>query len=95
MKLKCIRTNSSSGVETHEEHRAVLRHSQGSGWCLYLEPGVTGYESFLIRDWYYGKNNHTKDGWCACAGTANSWDKLVVPPEEMERLRDILELLPI
>lgn len=94
MKLKCERTKLNSGETTIEYHRAIIQHSNsGVGWCIYLKPGVTGYESFLMSDWFYRIDK--EEGWCACAGTPDSWDKLVVPKEEMERLRDILELLPV
>ncbi len=91
MKLKCIRTNCHTGAETVENHKAVIYHSKFNSWCIKLEPGVTGYESFLIRDML----NKEVTAWSACAGTPDSWDKLIIPLEEMERLRDILELLPV
>lgn len=93
MRLHCIRTNSVTGKETYEWHKARLRHcSMGVGWAVYLEPGVTGNESICLKDLYY---RHQVTDWPACAGTPNSWDKLVVPKAEMERLIDILELLPV
>lgn len=92
MKLNCIRINPETGETKEESHRAILRHSGGIGWSVYLEPGLTGYESFVLSDWWYKRNR--VEAWSACAG-GNGWDKLVVPAEEMERLKDILELLPI
>ncbi len=45
--------------------------------------GVTGYESFYIDSDLNNVKRMCEKGWCACAGTKGSWDKLVVPAEEM------------
>lgn len=94
MKLNCIRTNLTTGEQKTEEHRATLYHSKTIGWCLRLEPGVTGYESVIVTD-FLSVPPDKHNGWSACAGTPGSWDKLYVPKNEMNRLRDIIELLPI
>lgn len=49
-----------------------------------LEGGITGYESFYIDSYVYedilrATRAKEEDYWVACAGTAGSWDRLVVP----------------
>ena len=59
---------------------------------FYIEPGVTGYESF---EFSHDTNMRVREtGWSACAGTAKSWDKLFIPAVEMElAISDIEEQL--
>lgn len=96
MKLKCIRTNCHTGKETEEIHTAAVRIGSGYEAWVYLYPGVTGYESCSVKDLL--RERRDKDdsadagSWHACFGTPESWDKLVVPKEEMERLKDSLRL---
>lgn len=100
MRLKCIRSSirwvdaamkETRECDVHEETHiaSVRRGSSGELW-IYLEPGVTGCESASAKDMLSDK---LMNGWCACAGTPNSWDKLMVPPEELERLKDVLRLV--
>lgn len=56
---------------------------------FYLLNGVTGYESFYIKDNVIKRM--CKSGWCACAGTkpigsAAGWDKLTISAEEMKKI---------
>lgn len=48
--------------------------------------GVTGYESFYIDSDLRNVKRMCEKGWCACAGTKGSWDKLVIPAEEMKKV---------
>lgn len=92
MKLHCHRTNCSTGEKTFEWHRAKIKLSPSVGWCVELTPGITGYESFIIEDFM---RKPPEAGWHACAGTPGSWDTLFVPQAELDRLIDVLELLPV
>lgn len=92
MRLSCVRIDCVTGTARNEFHKAKLKHSEIVGWSVQLDPGVTGYESFMVSDML----KRDDDGsWTACAGTPGSWDKLIVGGSEMERLRDVLRLLPI
>lgn len=91
MRLHCKRINCVSGEEKWEWHDAVIKHSS-VGWCIYLTPGVTGHESFIIHNFLRASREKS---WTACAGTSGRWDTLVVPTEEVNRLVDVLELLPV
>lgn len=96
MKLNCIRTKlalendgmESSWIDVNEA--SVIIGFDNRLWVK-LSPGVTGYESASVEDLL--KESYRGD-WSACAGTPGSWDRLVVPFQEMERLKDILRLIP-
>ncbi len=89
MRLSCIRTNCTTNIETVETHLATVEIGFDSRLWVKLKPGVTGYESASVDNLL----NEPGQGWCACAGTKGSWDKLVVPKQELERLDDVLRLL--
>lgn len=92
MKLNCIRKNCSTGIETTEVHVATVKRAKFDNqlW-LYLSPGVTGYESAPVE----GLLEDRYKQWYACAGTPNRYDELLVPEAELERLKDILRLIPL
>ena len=92
MRLQCRRISCITDEVTIETHRAITYMSSVLGGCIRITPGVTGYESFSIADML--KRPKMGD-WYACAGTKGMWDTLIVPKEEMEKLVDILELLPL
>lgn len=48
--------------------------------------GVTGYESFYIDSDLRNVKRMCEKGWCACAGTKGSWDRLVIPADEMKKV---------
>jgi hypothetical protein len=49
-----------------------------------LIDGVTGYESFYIKDAYVKKM--IVSGWCANMGTEGEYDHLFFPPDEMRKV---------
>ncbi|MFA4870887.1 MAG: hypothetical protein WC623_22000 [Pedobacter sp.] len=54
------------------------------GKVFQLIGGVTGYESFYIKN---GNLDRMKEhGWHACVGTPNSWSDLFIPAEEMQKV---------
>ena len=58
----------------------ILRISKG---------GVTGYESFYVKDYHDDFHEH---GWMACMGTERSWDRLFVPAKSMKKVFDYFDL---
>lgn len=51
-----------------------------------VKGGVTGYESFCLRDANIARMRI--DGWMACMGTEGRWDRLMVPAESMGKVFD-------
>lgn len=49
-----------------------------------LIDAVTGYESFYLDSKYTQWAKLLINGWCACAGTKNKYNKLFIPAEEMQ-----------
>lgn len=92
MKLKGIQTNCCTKQERECIQTASLVYHAGylNTWYVELSPGVTGYESASV-DSLLKENRFLT--WPACAGTDGSWDRLVIPAAEMERLKDYLRLL--
>lgn len=93
MRIQCLRTEiKQDGTErfTYEEiHIAEVRyHESLKSYWLYISPGVTGYESAEVALLLKHKGD-----WCACAGTPGSWDKLVIPADVIECLKDVLRLV--
>lgn len=58
-------------------------HEELKSWWVYVtRGGVTGYESMRVDR----VSDMCDNGWCACAGTKNKWDKLHVSAEEMQKV---------
>lgn len=93
MKLNCIQTDCCSGVEKNSVQTARLKYGPCNEWWVHIEPGVTGYESASVNDLLSYDRRCILAGWYCCAGTKGSWDSLLVPNAEFERLRDYLRLL--
>jgi len=73
--LKAVRTNCRTGEETEQELEYYFSRSEHDGnYWLYLMGGPTGFESAMVKQ--LAQSEH--DTWCACAGTPNVWDKLIV-----------------
>lgn len=66
-------------TEVDEDRPAIFR----------LIGGPTGYESFYMHD--FAVKGMRKSGWTACAGTAQSWDRLSFSSEEMSKAFDTIE----
>jgi hypothetical protein len=91
-KLTGVRTDAWTG----EERQVEVEYEIVSHDSKYAKPGelafqvtkggVTGFESFLFVPNDGTLEEMSKTGWCACAGTPKSWDKLFIPPEEMKKV---------
>lgn len=69
---------------TNEKKEIELKYRIEQG-TFYLIGGPTGYESFSIGSRYTDLNGMCLKGWCACAGTPGTWDRLVISAEEMKK----------
>lgn len=82
LSVRAERTNLGTQV-TSEITVQLWLGTSGPLSVVWLDGGVTGHESFelsedaLRRAW--GRS------WVACSGTAGSYDRLVVPQDEMQR----------
>lgn len=80
-------TNKVKQVELNYE---IKTNSDGEK-SFQLIGGPTGYESFYI-DKETAKRK-IKYGWKACMGTKNSWNKLFIPAEEMNKIKELHEAI--
>jgi len=78
------RTDAFSGEERDTIVTIRLRDTDYGKVLEIVRGGVTGYESFYL-DHYMGlrHSGHLMNGWLACAGTKNRWDKLEISESEM------------
>ena len=88
-KIKGIRTNCITGKTTEVTIAFDIRNhptinANYPDWFLIIDGAVTGYESINICPDIIKRTSEY--GWCACAGTKGSWDKLEILPEEMKKL---------
>ena len=81
--MKGILTNCISGKVSEVEVSYEITYNEDSHPVFELRDGPTGYESFCMNE----KNNSqiVENGWVACMGTKNTWDKLFIPAEEMRK----------
>lgn len=77
---------------------------EDGGIAFQLFGGPTGYESFYIVMEDYYVDSDTKiltleamsyRGWRACMGTKNRYDRLEIPPSEMEKVLKVFRTLGI
>ncbi len=95
-KIKGILTNCLTGKETtvELEYEIMEQFRENPDGILNKDEqrlfrlinGVTGYESFYIDSDLRNVKQMCERGWCACAGTNGSWDRLVIPAEEMKKV---------
>jgi len=82
--IKGIRTNAWTEEEKEVEIGYILKKGYDNKFWMYIiEGAVTGYESASVDDII---NRGRGNGWLACAGTQRLWDRLLIPPEEMEKV---------
>jgi hypothetical protein len=93
MRLNCIRTDCSTQEKKTEVHTASVKFGACHEFWVYLSPGITGYESCSVDNLLSENKKWNTGDWTACAGTTGAWDSLVVPKDELERLKDMLRLL--
>ena len=78
--MKGILTDCIDGTVREVEVDYKIYESNGRK-AFQLIGGVTGYESFYLDSEYLDKM--LENGWTACAGTKNKYDRLFIPAEEM------------
>jgi len=88
IKVKAQRTNCLTNVVIDVELVVVKKYNDylNSHWISIEEGGVTGFES--MRFDLIPATLADRNGWLACAGTPNQWDKLFIPGEEMKKIYD-------
>lgn len=92
-KINGVRTDCVTGEDKEVELEYEITQEDGYE-TLQLFGGPTGYESFTTRQldlpglerFNYTKEEIMTHAWVACAGTKGSWDKLVIPKEEMAKI---------
>ena len=102
-KIKGIRTDCITGKDKEVELEYEITREEGYE-VFQLFGGPTGYESFTTKPLGIPgleRFEHTKEemithSWVACMGTKGSWDKLVIPKEEMAKIvwDDPAEVVP-
>ncbi len=90
-KLVTARTDLSTDVETLVTMDCEIRTKVSGERWFYIFPGVTGYESFELTK--ESVEDVCKIGWVACKGTKGSWDRLVIPAEELRQVLRQLNLI--
>lgn len=93
MSGRCVVTGEITCCRTGKTKLQEVAFELGNGSygnILYIRKGgVTGYESFYVKDYHDPEH---KRGWTACAGTKGRWDKLFIPPEEMKKVFEYFEI---
>ena len=81
--MKGILTSCITGKTSEVEVSYEVTYNDNNQPVFELRGGVTGYESFRMNE----KTNAqiAENGWVACMGTKNRWDKLFIPAEEMRK----------
>lgn len=76
--------NKDDSLNTSEEREYAYEVYAGSLFKFWfrVSPGVTGYESVEFNPDI--NSNLKQRGWCACAGTYLSWDRLEFSAEQMK-----------
>lgn len=89
--IKAIRTDCYTGQSREVTIGVYLKASSvlNGAVYLYLDGGPTGYESMPVA----GLDQAIEgEGWTACMGTDQRWDRLFVPAEELARVKKELNL---
>lgn len=84
-----IRTCAFTDKQTNVE--CFLEKKVKNEIVIYLRNGVTGYESFYLRD--VQQEVMFKNGWLACKGTPKKYDDLFISGHEMKAAFEKLGLL--
>ncbi len=95
-KIKGTRTNAWTGEKREVELSYYVKLGYNYHLWFYIEPGVTGYESFEFDTDNLERTNRDgktiKDiGWSACAGTKDRWDSLFISAEEITKAIDDIQ----
>jgi hypothetical protein len=77
------RTNSTTGKKStvkcsliYDKKKDVIGIDRGA---------ITGYENMYVDTFM-----KIKKGWCACAGTTDSWDRLNISESEVKKVQDFI-----
>ena len=81
--MKGILTSCITGKTSEVEVSYETTHSSDNHIVFELRGGPTGYEGFRIVEKTISQM--VENGWVACMGTKNRWDKLFIPAEEMRK----------
>lgn len=81
------RTHCFNGSISSVEIRCSLRVLPNGQVFAIEEGGVTGYETFYIKDFMSQRTRRGEPSceWVACVGTRERWDRLVVSDGEMRK----------
>lgn len=91
IEISGLRTNCFSGESFTVTLLAFLTDGL-HGKVFKIDNGPTGYESFYLDENIIKIFRQEGKPWVACMGTSRSWDKLVIPNEEMIKAFDYLEI---
>lgn len=73
-RMKGTRTHATTDAKRSVRCEAELRDRGNGEFALWIvEGGVTGFESFVVSEQVL---NDIANGWLACAGTKDRWDRL-------------------
>ena len=79
--MKAILTNCVSGEVSEVEVSYEITYNDDNLPAFKLRDGPTGYESFRMDE--KSISQILENGWTACMGTNNVWDKIFIPADEM------------
>ena len=86
--MKGILTNCATGKVSEVEVRYEITYNEDNQPVFELRDGPTGYESFRMTEKTISQI--AENGWTACMGTKNVWDKIFIPAEEMRKAFETL-----
>ena len=81
--MKGILTNCVTEKVSDVEVSYEITYNENNQPVFELRGGPTGYEGFRIDEKTISQM--VENGWTACMGTKNRWDKLVIPADEMRK----------
>lgn len=86
-----IRTNCFTNEERIVKITAYLKDGH-HGKVFEISGGPTGYESLYLTPEMVKDFCENGIPWVACMGTKKSWDRLVIPNNQMIKAFDVLEI---
>ena len=72
-----------SGKVSEVEVRYEITYNKDNQPVFELRDGPTGYEAFRMDE--KNVSRILENGWVACMGTKNVWDKIFIPADEMRK----------
>jgi len=92
--VKGIRFDAWDKSESERDIIYFIKKGYDERHWVYLLNGVTGYESIAVERIKEPCIEGCK-GWIACMGTDRRWDKLIIPHEEMDKVREHIKELGV